>query len=401
MANLSISYGPGLDEITPEERAQLLRYCARVTGDVHSAEDLVQQTLLEAWQHAPRLYTPDLRGPWLLGVARNICLRWLRSHGRETARQVRLAGGDEPLDVPGGSALVDSADPLAEIERSDLAALLEQALALLPPATRAVLVGRYLEDLPQAALAARLGVSEGAVEARLQRGKGALRRLLTTTFRDQLTAYGVDAPAHGGWEPTRIWCPACGQHRLVAQFPVPPASIVFRCPGCDPDPAMTRSEFRLANTHFERLIGSLSRPRAVLNRVAGWVYDYFTQGLAAGWVPCTNCGQPVSLHIEPHPFRAMSGSAAYRMLAVCPACGEAVSVSFTGLVEALPPVQRFWHEHERIRTLPPYEVDAGGQAALVIRFQSVTTAAGLSVVVARDPFRLLRVEGAAAAEEDR
>src|SRR5690242_13555272 len=103
MANLSISYGPGLDEITPEERARLLRYCARVTGDVHSAEDLVQQTLLEAWQHAPRLYTPDLRGPWLLGVARNICLRWLRSHGRETARQVRLAGGDEPLDVPGGS----------------------------------------------------------------------------------------------------------------------------------------------------------------------------------------------------------------------------------------------------------------------------------------------------------
>jgi RNA polymerase sigma-70 factor (ECF subfamily) len=400
MANLSISHGPGLEEITPEERGRLLRYCVRVTGDAHVAEDLVQQTLLEAWQHATRIHMPDLRGPWLLGVARNICLRWLRSQGRESARQVSLADIDELPAAPGAGVPADQGDPLAEIERSDLAALLDQALALLPPATRAVLVGRYLEDQSQAALAARLGVSEGAVEARLQRGKLALRRLLTTTFRDQLTAYGVDAPAAGGWEATRIWCPTCGQHRLLAQFPGPPASVAFRCPGCDPDPMMLRSEFRLANTHFERLIGSLSRPRAVLNRVAGWVYDYFTQGLAAGWVPCTNCGQPVQLHIEPQPGRARSG-AAYRMLAVCPVCAEAVSVSFNGLVEALPPVQRFWHAHERIYTRPPYAVDADGQAALVIRFESVTTAAGLTIVVARDPFRLLRVEGDAAAEEER
>ena len=401
MANLITNYGPALAEITPEERERLLRYCARVTGDVHAAEDLVQQTLLEAWLHAARIQTPDLRGPWLFGVARNICLRWLRSQGRETARQIPLAGTEDQGDAPAAPALVDASDPLAEIERSDLAALLGEALALLPPATRAVLVGRYLEDQSQAALAAHLGLSEGAVEARLQRGKLALRRLLTTTFRDQLAAYGMDVPADDGWEPTRIWCPACGQHRLLAQFPGPPASVAFRCPGCDPDPAMLRSEFRLVNTHFERLIGSLSRPRAVLNRVAGWVYDYFMQGLAAGWVPCTHCGQRVPLHIEPHPGRIRSGEAAYRMVAFCPACGEAVSVSFTGLVEALPPVQRFWHAHERIRTLPPYAVESAGQPALVIRFESVTTAAGLTVVVARDPFRLLRLEGDPAPEEDR
>ena len=63
MANLITSYGPALAEITPEERERLLRYCARVTGDVHAAEDLVQQTLLEAWLHAARIQTPDLRGP--------------------------------------------------------------------------------------------------------------------------------------------------------------------------------------------------------------------------------------------------------------------------------------------------------------------------------------------------
>ncbi len=398
MAHLLTNQGPSLENITAEERQLLLRYCVRVTSDIHIAEDLVQQTLLEAWQHATRIATPDLRGPWLFGVARNICLRWQRSHGRETARQVRLAPADDSSARPQETDLLDNADPLAEIERSDLVTLLDQALSLLPPTTRQALVGRYIEDLSQAALACRLGVSEGAVEARLQRGKRALRDLLTTRFRDQIAAYGVDAPVHDGWEPTRIWCAVCGQHRLMVRRPAPPGVMAFRCPGCDP--VAPKAEYRLANPHFAQLIGRLSQPRAILNRVAAWIYPYFRQGLEAGEVTCTNCGRRVRLNTEPPPESATNCGAAYRMLAVCPLCQEAVSVSFRGLVEALPAVQRLWQQQGRIRTLPIYEVEAEGQAALVTRFASVTTAAGLTIVVARDPFRLLHVVGDPATQAD-
>jgi RNA polymerase sigma-70 factor (ECF subfamily) len=400
MANLSTGQGLPLADITPEERTRLLRYCARVTADLQAAEDLVQQTLLEAWQHAHRISTPDLRGPWLFGVARNVCLRWLRTQGRDTARQVYLAPLTDDVDLPGAAEPAAPDDPLADIERNDLVALLEQALALLPPATRAALVGRYIEDLSQAALADRLGVSEGAVEARLQRGKAALRTLLTTRFRDQLAAYGLDTPTDGGWEPTRIWCPRCGRHRLVARFPGAPGKIAFRCPGCDPDATVPRSEFSLANSQFAQLLGGLSQPRAVLRRVAAWIQPYFLQGLAIGQVACSNCGHPLPLHVE-DPVISPKHEGPYRLLVVCPLCQEGASVSFAGLVELLPAVQRFWQQHGRIRTLPTYNIEAAGRAALVARFEAVTTGAQLRLVVARNPFRILFVEGDPAAQEDR
>src|SRR5437660_516001 len=87
---------PVLADITPDEWSRLLAYCTRVTAGApgaagaNVAEDLVQQTLLEAWRHASRLYAPEVRMPWLFGIARNVCLRWLRSRGRELSRQVNL-----------------------------------------------------------------------------------------------------------------------------------------------------------------------------------------------------------------------------------------------------------------------------------------------------------------------
>jgi hypothetical protein len=63
-------------------------------------------------------------------------------------------------------------------------------------------------------VALALGLSEGAVEARLHRGKLALRRLLTTELREDAAAYGLVAPERGAWQATRIWCLVCGQRRL-------------------------------------------------------------------------------------------------------------------------------------------------------------------------------------------
>ncbi|HSH83264.1 MAG TPA: sigma-70 region 4 domain-containing protein, partial [Herpetosiphonaceae bacterium] len=61
-------------------------------------------------------------------------------------------------------------------------------LALLPPTTRSALVARYVLELPQAEISSRLGVSEGAVEARLHRGKLALRRVLAAELREEAAA---------------------------------------------------------------------------------------------------------------------------------------------------------------------------------------------------------------------
>jgi hypothetical protein len=69
--------------ISPEERARLVQFCSRLTGNVDVAEDLAQETLLEAWRHLHNLRDHSKRQQWLCGIARNVCLRWQRKHGIE------------------------------------------------------------------------------------------------------------------------------------------------------------------------------------------------------------------------------------------------------------------------------------------------------------------------------
>ena len=78
-----------------------------------------------------------------------------------------------------------------ELERGELAHLLDQAMALLPPETRTILIERYINELPQAEVAARLGLSENLVAVRLHRGKLALRRVLSNELSQEMSSYGL------------------------------------------------------------------------------------------------------------------------------------------------------------------------------------------------------------------
>ena len=72
-----------LEAVLPRERSRLVRLCAGLTGDVEAAEDLAQETLLEAWRHMHHLRADDGYARWLSAIARNVCLRWERRRGRE------------------------------------------------------------------------------------------------------------------------------------------------------------------------------------------------------------------------------------------------------------------------------------------------------------------------------
>ena len=168
------------------ERARLVRFCAYLTGVPHAAEDLAQETLFEAWRHAHELRDPGRRAQWLAGIARNVCRRWARSRAQELSR-LNSAGPFEALSLEHLPA--DDFDLEAELERKELAELLDRALALIPPPTRDVLVARYIEETPQKEVARRLGISERTVGVRLQRGKLYLRRMLTGTLIAEAAAY--------------------------------------------------------------------------------------------------------------------------------------------------------------------------------------------------------------------
>jgi RNA polymerase sigma factor (sigma-70 family) len=378
---------------TAPQRRRLVRLCSVLSGDRDAADDLAQETLLEAWRNLHKLHSSANVDAWLSAIARNVCRRSARTRSRDG----RHIGAAEPdLSPPAGG------DVEVELERAELAELLDQALARLPPVTREVLVQRYLWERPPAEIARRAGISGAAVSMRISRGKVILRRLLQSEFAEVANAYGLSS-AGDDWRPVDVWCPVCGSRRVSVDIQPAPGSIRFRCQGCSPDPSLPASQFPMDNPVFAQLLGNLVRPTAILSRAADWSHRYFSPGAQAR-VGCTRCGRPVPLrrYIREHPgspdvrpddgHDPGSAEPGQRGLyAHCATCEEAVSSSLRGLALNQPEVREFRRRHPRTRSRPERTVEAAGAPAAVVGFSDVGGAASIDVVLSLDSLRVIAV----------
>lgn len=386
------------------ERARLVRLCARITGDAEAAEDLAQETLVEAWRTLARLRDADAISPWLAAIARNVCLRWMRQRGRELGRRVTSldGGGDAgdeepPLRGTLAAAASDGDDPLRALERGELAALLERALARLPAQTRTALVASYIEERPAGEIAVRLGLSAAALRVRLHRGRQALRDVLEGELLSEAQAFGVAPPAAEGWRDTRICCPFCGRHH-VQVLARGGHDLAYRCAGlCMPGGIITGGIE--ARTQFAT---SLKSPKAILTHNLLWLHEHYRDALRQGDMACLACGAPMPLRRgTDERFAAAIPAEAplaavfrYGIQMVCPWCGDDDGATLWHLALDMPEAQHFWRSHPRMRALPPREVESAGVPALVTGFASVDGRGQLDVIVARDTLAVLVVHGA-------
>jgi len=368
---------------TVAEREMLVRFCTRYTGDVAIAEDLAQQTLLEAWRREWQLRDPQARKSWLLSIARTTCLMWGRRHSRERSRLLQLS---DEWDVD--DRLVDGFDLELEIEREDLAELLDRAMALLPAETREVLVRRYVEDLPQAEVAALLGLSEGAVEARIHRGKIALKRLLTTRLSDEAVSCGLIVPSQIGWQETRLWCPGCGKRRLEGWLDPQQGRLDLRCPDCSHP-----YNFYL-HAHMGDGLRDMKTFKPAVSRVLQTIHEMYRVRPMKGAVECPRCAQMIPIRRQ-RPGDVPEDWRNENIYLLCPRCGEPDDrETWHSLTWSLPEARRFWREHPRMRFLPAREIEVGGVPAVVTGFESLACAARLEVVTARDSVEVIRIDGA-------
>jgi RNA polymerase sigma-70 factor (ECF subfamily) len=163
---------PTLDEHTMGELyrlhgAALMRALLRFThGDWGRAEDILQETLLRAWQHPDDFSRgPEMGRPWLVTVARRIAI----DHYRMQASRAQEVMGEAPVESP------EAHDPFDEL----LAACeMKDALAELPPHHRDVLVELHMNDRSVAEAAAVLGIPAGTVKSRNFYAVRALRPVL-------------------------------------------------------------------------------------------------------------------------------------------------------------------------------------------------------------------------------
>lgn len=143
---------------------------ARVGGNAVAAEDLVQETLLEAVRSAATFRGDAALTTWLCAIARR---RLARHYEQERRRDVTEA--ELTLVVGGGG---DDDDKVHEIEDRDE---MIRALGKLPALHRHVLVLKYLDDRSVAEIATEIGRSAVQVQSLLQRAREGLRRQLEAT----------------------------------------------------------------------------------------------------------------------------------------------------------------------------------------------------------------------------
>jgi RNA polymerase sigma-70 factor (ECF subfamily) len=387
-----------LEAALAEQRARLVRLCARLTGNTEAAEDLAQETLLESWRIADRLRDQDGLAPWLSAIARNVCRRWTRRHGRETRHQVEtLTLDEESAPASLSDSLQDESDPMLDLERQELANLLERALGLLPPETQKILIASYIQETPQAELAARLGLNEGALRVRLHRGKLALRRILSENLGPEASAYWLTTSSESeGWQGTRIWCPFCGKYRLRYRVDWNRGSIRFYCSGSCiwPDGSVVSSYFLDISTMHRRGKG-LTSPKAMLSRLLLSCHTHYRHDLATNEATCHQCGEKVLLvkdryHLlqAPPPLRDCFGLHYF-----CSRCGLDSEASVMHLTLDLPETQDFWKKHPRLMTLQDQEIEFAGRPALLTRLESLSDKNALEVIAARDTYEVLQIVG--------
>jgi RNA polymerase sigma-70 factor, ECF subfamily len=136
-----------LKRLWDQHAAALWRYAWRLTGDPVRAQDVVQETLLQAWQHPEVLTNGHSPRGWLFAVARNMVI---------DERSARLR--DEVICSNG--------------------ALVGDAMAQLSAEHRAVVGRSYYRGWTTAQIAADLGIADGAVKSRLHYALRAMRQAL-------------------------------------------------------------------------------------------------------------------------------------------------------------------------------------------------------------------------------
>lgn len=161
-------------------RNELFRVALHLTRSPESAEDLVQETLMHAYQGFAR-FKPgtNLKG-WLMKILRNLFISHYR-HQRRTVATVSLEGLLEDLELAEESfdLLFDEAvSPEEVIMARMMDEEVESAMRKLPEPFREVVLLCDVEGLSYAETAQVLGIPIGTVRSRLSRAREMLRRLL-------------------------------------------------------------------------------------------------------------------------------------------------------------------------------------------------------------------------------
>jgi RNA polymerase sigma-70 factor (ECF subfamily) len=157
-----------LAELTNRWAKRVLALCHFQVGSAEYATDLAQEALMRAMKGLGTLAEPEKFGPWVRGIAKRVCLDWLKAKKRSAIPFSALHPEEDLLNhVPHRAPLADD-----NAERDEE---LHAAVDHLPEECREVLLLYYYDDVTYQDLAELLQVSSATINARLTRARALLR----------------------------------------------------------------------------------------------------------------------------------------------------------------------------------------------------------------------------------
>ena len=180
--------GEAFSQLTGPYRRELLAHCYRMLASAQDAEDVLQDTMLAAWQNLAAFEERASVRTWLYRIATNRCLNALRSASRRPAMQPPPAGTGPPRASevtwlePYPDLLLEGIPdrqpgPGARYEATEAISLaFVMALQLLPPRQRVALILCDVLGYRAAEVAGMLGTSYAAVASALKHARAALAR---------------------------------------------------------------------------------------------------------------------------------------------------------------------------------------------------------------------------------
>jgi len=150
------------ENLVRENQRMIHSLCYRLTGSMEDAEDLAQETFVQAFQNLAEFRAEAKASSWLYRIAVNCCLNWRKRRQRQD--QTHQEWGRQEAAVA--------------LDDTQRAQQIHEALMKLPTKQRAAIVLTTYDGLTHAEAARALGCSETTVSWRLFAARAKIKRLL-------------------------------------------------------------------------------------------------------------------------------------------------------------------------------------------------------------------------------
>jgi RNA polymerase sigma-70 factor (ECF subfamily) len=160
------------DELVRLHRPGLVRFALCMIGDADEAESLAQEALTCAYSQLATFRTDLSFGPWVRGIALNLC----RNHLRDRMRHAKTVEPEQLAETPCREGRCQGV--LSAILRREVNERTLLAIAELPEPLREAFVLHYVEEMDFAEISRIMGIASGTLRVRAHRARTLLRHAL-------------------------------------------------------------------------------------------------------------------------------------------------------------------------------------------------------------------------------